>query len=67
MKTKCLRCGGTGIIGEQVKSFFSGNTQYYDYLVKQCPKCDGKKELDWIEQITGIKEKGPVFRLSGVG
>ena len=42
---KCDKCNGNGIVLEK------------EFLGNICPKCDGKKELDWVENIVGVKRK----------
>lgn len=43
-KIKCERCKGTGIDPESLTNEASS-----------CKKCSGLKELDWVQNITGVE------------
>lgn len=51
---KCDECNGTGLNTIVVSSSSSGTYKE----IKTCRKCDGKKELDWIKSIVGVKDAG---------
>lgn len=49
----CNKCGGTKHI--EVKRNPKKSGPYHP--TEMCPKCFGTGKLDWIENITGIKQK----------
>ena len=60
---KCNNCGGFGIL---LKESLHLQRRYGNPSIKlYCPKCKGKKEIDWIENILGVN-KYPNERLGVV-
>ena len=52
---KCSRCNGTGKV-----EFHSEDHSEWSFSTNdRCPKCHGKKILDWVENVTGVKD--PLF------
>ena len=47
----CNKCNGLGKIEHGERN------EYYSSFWYLCSKCHGRGELDWIEQIVGIKYK----------
>lgn len=58
MEKDCSRCEGWGYVNLSYN--YQKLTSLEDYLrgkykVVVCPRCLGKKKIDWIEEITGVR------------
>jgi RecJ-like exonuclease len=58
IEKSCLYCNGWGYVNStdgktamiSLEDYMRGR-----YKVVVCPRCLGKKKLDWIEEITGVR------------
>lgn len=70
----CSKCNGEGIIYNELstKGNKKGTSFYDDYHIQICPKCQGHKKLDWIENIVGKKipqfdiKNFRIFKMGGI-
>lgn len=53
----CPNCNGWGYINIHNNKKLTTLEDYLRgrYKVVMCPKCLGKKKIDWIEEITGVR------------
>jgi len=52
----CSRCNGQGLVKNEVVDISTGMLTRYNGV---CPKCRGKRKVDWIENIIGVRTGAP--------